>query len=379
MPTPDIKSHTGLARLAPNADNGLLWALVLAAIVLEGVQPRTPLELARLVDWHTLGALAGLLALTCGIEATGALHWIASRLVARVHHQRSLALVLMLLCVALATILTNDVSLFLMVPLTVKLALSARLPLIRLVTFETIAVNVGATLTPIGNPQNLFLWQGSQLDFVAFVQMMLPLFLIMLVLLLIATWFAFPASPITGKRDAKPGPAPAWPALGGSLLLFAFFILALELGYLALGLAVVGGIYLLTARRIWARLDWPLLAIIALMFIDLRQLASLPWLDGWLRGLPIASGHGATLAGIIASQCLSNVPASILLHPYVHDLPALAAGVNIGAFGLMIGSLANLIALRLARQPGAMREFHSISIPFLLIVAAAFLGFQALT
>ncbi|MDN5873486.1 MAG: hypothetical protein L0H29_03780, partial [Sinobacteraceae bacterium] len=103
MPTPDIKSHTGLARLAPNADNGLLWALVLAAIVLEGVQPRTPLELARLVDWHTLGALAGLLALTCGIEATGALHWTASRLVARVHHQRSLALVLMLLCVALAT------------------------------------------------------------------------------------------------------------------------------------------------------------------------------------------------------------------------------------------------------------------------------------
>lgn len=122
-----------------------------------------------------------------------------------------------------------------------------------------------------------------------------------------------------------------------------------------------------------------MLAIIALLFVDLRQLAAMPGLAEWLRSLPIASGHDATLAAIVASQGLSNVAASILLRGYVHDLPAPAAGVNIGAFGLMIGSLANLIALRLLRKRGATRCFHSVSVPYLLVVAAAYFIFQALT
>ena len=50
---------------------------------------------------------------------------------------------------------------------------------------------------------------------------------------------------------------------------------------------------------------------------------------------------------------------------------ALAAGVTVGAFGCVLGSLANLIALRLARLPNGLTEFHRISIPFLLVCAAS--------
>jgi di/tricarboxylate transporter len=120
-----------------------------------------------------------------------------------------------------------------------------------------------------------------------------------------------------------------------------------------------------------AGIDWALLAIIALMFVDLRQLAELPVAAALLQRWPIGEGWQAYLAAIAASQVISNVPAAILLDGTVRDLPALAAGVSVGGFGCVLGSLANLIALRLARLPHGMREFHRISIPFLLVCAAS--------
>jgi Na+/H+ antiporter NhaD/arsenite permease-like protein len=54
---------------------------------------------------------------------------------------------------------TNDIALFIVVPLTLGLHGMASLPTTRLVIFEALAVNAGSVLTPMGNPQNLFLWQ----------------------------------------------------------------------------------------------------------------------------------------------------------------------------------------------------------------------------
>jgi Na+/H+ antiporter NhaD/arsenite permease-like protein len=114
------------------------------------------------------------------------------------------------------------------------------------------------------------------------------------------------------------------------------------------------------------------------MFVDLRQLAQLPQLASLASQWPIGEGWRAYLAAVVTSQFISNVPAAILLERYVHDLPALAAGVSVGGFGCVIGSLANLIALRLAKLPHGLAEFHRISIPFLLVCAASVLGLQLL-
>jgi len=51
--------------------NGLLWVLLAVAVVLAFVRPRAPMELLKLVDWPTIGALAGLLAITQGVERSG--------------------------------------------------------------------------------------------------------------------------------------------------------------------------------------------------------------------------------------------------------------------------------------------------------------------
>lgn len=355
-------------RLAPNADNWLLWLLVPLGILLWLLHPQSFPALLQLVDGPTLSALAGMLAVTKGIELSGVLQSLSRRLLTRVHSERRLALVLVSLSAVLAALLTNDVSLFLIVPLTCSLAAAVRLPLARLVVFEALAVNAGSALTPIGNPQNLFLWQSSGIGFAAFVRMMAPAVAVMFLLLLAATLLAFKDAPMELQDQSAAQTANSW-LLGSSVLLLLILVILLNLHLTLPALVLVFAAYALIHRRVLRELDWTLLLIIALMFVDLGQLAVLPDVSGWLYQLPIGSGGNAFVAGVVVSQLISNVPATILLHSYVHDLTALAYGVNVGGFGLLIGSLANLIALRIARQPGSLRLFHLISLPFLLLTA----------
>jgi len=357
-------------RLSPNADNWLLWVLAVVALLFALLRPLPLPAYAELVDWRTLGALAGLLVLTKGIELSGILQRAASRLLSQVKDLRRLALLLTAVSAGLAAIVTNDVSLFLLVPLTRSLAAQSRLPLARLVVLEALAVNAGSALTPIGNPQNLFLWQSSGIGFAAFVVMMAPAVAIMLLLLYGTVRWLVPRQAIELAPPADQAPlSRRWFVISGGML--PAFLAALSLHQLAPALAIVVAVYLLCQRQVLARTDWGLLLIIGLMFVDLRQLADLPATSLALKSLRIGEGLGAYLAAIVTSQAISNVPAAILLERYSHDLPALAAGVSVGGFGFFLGSLANLIALRLAQAQGTFREFHRIAVPFLLAASGA--------
>ena len=350
--------------------NGLLWVLLAVAAAFALLRPRAPMDYLRLVDWQTVGALAGLLAITQGVEKSGMLQAIAQRLLARTTHLRGPALLLVAAAALLSALVTNDVSLFLLVPLPRVLATQAHLPLARLVVLEALAVNAGSALTPIGNPQNLYLWHRSGESFFGFVGMMAPTVAIMLFWLFVAVWLLVPRTPIALKP--APDAAPVQPRLlwlAGAL--FIAFVVALDRHWLLAGLGLVFGAFLLFYPRVLRGVDWALLAIIALMFVDLRQLAELPAIAAQLKQWPIAEGWRAYLAAIATSQVISNVPAAILLDGPVRDLPALAAGVSVGGFGCVLGSLANLIALRLARLPNGLREFHKLSIPFLIVCAAS--------
>lgn len=346
--------------------NGLLWVLLVAAFVFAVVRPRAPMDYVRLVDWQTVGALAGLLAITQGVERSGMLQAAAARLLSRTTELRNLVFLLAASAAVLSALVTNDVSLFLLVPLTRVLATQAHLPLARLVVIEAMAVNAGSALTPIGNPQNLFLWHRSGESFIGFMSMMAPTVAVMLFWLFAAIRFLVPRAPIMLKPSGETAPLqPRLLVLSG--VLFIGFVIALDRHWLLAGLTGVFGAFLLLRPRVLLGVDWALLAIIALMFVDLRQMAELPAIAALLGRLPIGEGWRAYLAAIFTSQVISNVPATILLDGFVKDLPALAAGVSVGGFGCVLGSLANLIALRLAKVPNGLREFHRISIPFLLV------------
>ena len=369
MTTSTTTTATTPAPAAPAPDNRLLWGLLGIAVLTTLLQPRAPLDWLALVDWPTIGALAGLLAVAQGVESSGVLQSAARHLLWHVTELRRLALLLCACAAVLGALVTNDVSLFLLVPLTRVLAEQAHLPLARLVVLEALAVNAGSALTPIGNPQNLYLWHRSGESFGGFVAMMAPTVAVMLVWVVVAVWWLVPRTPIALKElpdDAPVVPRLLW--LSGAL--FVGFVVALDRHWLLAGLAGVFGVLLLCYPRVLRAVDWALLAIIALMFIDLRQLAALPMVAQALAQAPIEVGWRAYLAASAASQLISNVPATILLDGHVRDLPALAAGVSVGGFGCVLGSLANLIALRLARVPHGWRAFHRISVPCLIAVGS---------
>ena len=110
------------------------------------------------------------------------------------------------------------------------------------------------------------------------------------------------------------------------------------------------------------QLDWGLLLVFVLMFVDLRLFAGLDAVRGAIRGLGLEQATHLYSAGIAASQLVSNVPAAIALSEYTHDWRVLAYAVNVGGFGFMLGSLANLIALRLSGDGRGWRLFHAYSL-----------------
>ncbi|MDF3982331.1 SLC13 family permease [Luteibacter sahnii] len=340
----------------------LLLVAVAFAIAVPSRVPAWP----SLVDWPTIAALCGLLLLTKAVEASGALdvagHWLIDRTATR----RMAALVLVAATAVLSMLLTNDVSLFVMVPLTLSVCRIARMPATRLVVFEALAVNAGSMLTPIGNPQNLFLWQQWGIGFGGFVEAMLPLAGLALALLLIVTALAFPADTLQVHERGSRGADHALLIVAAAL--YVPFLVLADMGHAAWGLVAVLGVFLVFRRRIVGAIDWGLLLTFVLMFIDLRSLASLDAVRGFVGSLGLSHPAHLYVTGAFASQVVSNVPAAILLAAYSHDWRTLAWAVNAGGFGFVLGSLANLIALRLLGDKRAWISFHAWSLPFFVVV-----------
>lgn len=139
----------------------LLLLLVLLLVCFAVFDPRPDWRYYELVEWRTIAALTGLLVITTGLKESGYLNQTALGIIGTVSNERSLALLLVLMVALLSMLLTNDVALFITVPLTLSLQRLLNISLLKLIVFEALAVNVGSALTPIGNPQNLFLWQHS--------------------------------------------------------------------------------------------------------------------------------------------------------------------------------------------------------------------------
>jgi di/tricarboxylate transporter len=344
----------------------LLLTLLLALTALSLAAPDRISRYPELVDWPTIATLAGLLTLTKGVELSGYLPRLAHRLVSLMPTERMLALFLVLATALLATVLTNDVALFVVVPLTLTLK-DHGVPLTRLVVFEALAANAGSVLTPIGNPQNLFLWQLSHTVFERFMLAMLPLTAVLLVPLLVLTLAAF-----SGRKLHLPQHHTVHSTdrslLLTSLALYLPFLIITDLRHPLAALLALTPLAL-ARRDLLARVDWALILVFVLMFIDLRLLSQLGPLRSWIAAIGLAQPAHLYLAGIAASQLLSNVPAAILLAEYSHDWRMIAYAVNIGGFGFMLGSLANIIALRMVPDRRAWISFHAYSLPFLVLAA----------
>jgi len=359
-----------LSRVLQGLREDRFFQILLAGLLLLSLHaPGRITGYAALVDWPTIAALAGLLALTKGLELSGALNRLGHGLVEAMPTERAAALALVSAAALLSTVLTNDVALFVVVPLTLGVCRLTRMPATKLIVFEALAVNAGSALTPIGNPQNLFLWQLAQVSFGAFIWHLLPLVAALMAALLALTAFAFEGKPIRVHDDADPVRLDRL-LLGVSLALYLPFLVATDMHHAGWAVAAVLAVFVATRPAVLAQLDWGLLLVFVLMFVDLRLVAGLPVVRDAMQGLGLDRPANLYGAAIGLSQVISNVPAAIALAEYSRDWRVIAYGVNVGGFGLMVGSLANLIALRLSGDRRAWLSFHAYAVPALLVAAA---------
>ncbi|MBV6816866.1 anion permease [Rahnella sp. PD12R] len=347
-----------------------LHLLVLLGVVLTLFQTEKIMQFPQFVDWDTIITLLGLLMLTKGVEVSGYFDFVGRKMINAIDNERRLALFLVTAAAVLSTFMTNDVALFIVIPLTITLKKLTSLPVTRLIIFEALAVNAGSLLTPIGNPQNILLWNKSGQSFLHFIGQMAPLALVTLVALLIVTGFCFPSRSL--KKTANNQGYPFQKRLLASCgVLYVVFIACVDLGLALYGLLAVILCFLLLARKVLLRIDWPLILVFIVMFIDVRLIVGLDVLQpvfARIHGLP---DYGHYLLSIGLSQVISNVPATILMINYLPSGPLLAYAVNAGGFGLAMGSLANLIALRMANDRKIWLKFHFYSFPFLLFSGLA--------
>ncbi|MDN0087146.1 SLC13 family permease [Yersinia nurmii] len=364
--TGSVSLRTGLTTLfKPFLRDRLLHLLLLVGIGLSLWMPEKIHAFPDYIDWTTIITLLGLMLLTKGVEVSGYFDFIGRKIINKLHTERHMALFLVLSAALLSSFLTNDVALFIVVPLILTLKRMSSLPVSRLIIFSAIAVNAGSLLTPIGNPQNILLWSQSELSFLTFTLQMLPLAAAMLMTLFGLTWLFFPARQISKRRDTTEYPYQSGLLLS-CLALYILFVVSVDFGWGLYGLVAVLIGLLLLARRVLLYIDWSLIFVFMAMFIDIRLLTELPALQSLFGGISRLPPSGIYLLGIGSSQIISNVPATILLLNYVPSSALLAYAVNIGGFGLAIGSMANLIALRMAQEPSIWLKFHAFSLPLLL-------------
>lgn len=303
------------------------------------------------IDWTTLNLLFCLMVVVAGMRDCALFRTLAAKLLKGRRRYKALAHALVQLTFLLSMLITNDVALIALTPFAIyllnQLNLRDRIP--GLIVLQTVAANLGSMATPVGNPQNLFLYTAYALHPSTFFAAMLPITLAGALLLAGMTHFVKDA-PLDHVEPPQPPPMPR--TIWVYVVLFALCLCSvfrwvpggITCGAIILGALCCGG-------RALKRVDFGLLLTFICFFVFSGNLAQIAAIRDFFAGF---LEHHAQTTAAAASQILSNVPAAILLEPFTSDWKGLLFGTDIGGFGTPIASLASLISLGIyLREPDA--------------------------
>ena len=319
----------------------LVIAALAAAISACIVQPS--MEYLDYLDFRVLALLFCLMAVVAGLGRVGVFQVVSQSLLRRAANIRILALVLVLLCFFSAMLITNDVALITFVPLAMMvLALTDPRTIAYVVTLQTVAANLGSMLTPVGNPQNLYLFAYYHMTVRSFLELTLPLTGFSLLLLIAATLFVkVRAIELRFPYRARIGSRKQLAMFIGLFLLCLLTVLGL-MHYLVTTAAVLLSL-LLTNRQLFRRIDYGLLLTFISFFIFVGNMSRIEA----VRSLVAETIAGKELvAAILLSQGISNVPAAVMLSAFTQASQALVIGTNLGGLGTLVASLASLISFK---------------------------------
>ena len=350
--------------------------LVIAALAAAASCVLVPPDAAYLgyIDLRTLALLYALMVVVAGLRAAGAFAHLAHLVCTRAKNARSMGALLVAMTFFSSMLITNDVALLTFVPFAVVLLgmTGRRQDLIWIVVLQTAAANLGSMLTPVGNPQNLYLYSRYDLSAGDFFRITAPIWGLSLLLSLLLC-LGLPRVSLHIELGEEPGMDKK--KLRLHLALFAVCLLAVfrVLPWLVM-LGIVVAALLIFDRKTLLRADFLLLLTFVAFFVFAGNLSRLPAVDRLLRRLLDGREY---LTALLASQVISNVPAALLLSGFTDNAKDLLLGVDIGGLGTPIASLASLISLKLySRSEGAqtgrwLLVFLAVNLALLLLLSAA--------
>ncbi len=345
----------------------LIISFILAAVSAFIVTPNA--DYIGYIDFRTLALLLCLMAVMAGLNSLGFFRLLASKLLSLASTSRSLALWLVLLCFVSSMIITNDVALITFVPFSVvalKLSGQEKL-LIPLVTLETVAANLGSMLTPVGNPQNLYLFSAFEMELGDFLKTLAPYAALSLILCAVSVFF------IRQEKISFSAESSERINIKGCILYAALFLLAVLTVFriipfeITLAVSVIA--ILIFDRRVLSKVDYSLLLTFIFLFVFIGNLKNIGPVNAFLSG--IVNGN-EVIAGVACSQIFSNVPAAILLSGFTQNVSDLLVGVNLGGLGTLIASMASLISFKLVAKENIsagryILVFTAVNIVFLAL------------
>ncbi len=347
----------------------LCVALILAALSMFIVPPDR--DYLEYIDFRTLAILFCLMCVMAGLQKIGVFNRIAKKLLNRAKSGSGLILTLVLLCFFFSMLITNDVALITFVPFTfIVLGMlggefKERL-LLSVVVLQTIAANLGSMLTPIGNPQNLYLYGRAGLSVGGFLLLMLPYTALSLALLVVFCLVQGRACPRFSKLEDEPSQENSTDgkkAVYRLWLYLALFLLCLfAVGHILPWQAVFFAVFVIifaADRHILLKVDYSLLFTFVGFFVFIGNVGRIPAFRTFLQS--IIAGREVYTA-IIASQVISNVPAALLLSGFTENTAGLIVGTNLGGLGTLIASMASLISYKSVAKEAAERKGRYIAL-----------------
>ena len=346
-------------------DTVLCIAWILALISAFFVHPGK--EYLSYIDFRSLGILWGLMVIIQGFKENSVFDRIAGFLLSKVTKSWQLSAMLIFMCFFGSMLITNDVALITFVPFALMILHDCEREdmMIPTVVLQTVAANLGSMLTPIGNPQNLYLYGLTGMSLIQFIKIMLP-FSLVSALLLVFGLMIIPGRQKSLNRNDSSSITSHFGSRRQIIIYSVLFVIALLTVvrilpwyvFAIIVLVIVGGMDF----KILFRADYILLLTFIGFFIFTGNMGRIEVISSFLQEVLIGREFGISVA---LSQIISNVPATLMLSGFTINYKSLLIGVNVGGLGTLIASMASLISYK-----AYTKEYKEESGKYLLIFTA---------
>ena len=298
------------------------------------------------INSRVLAILFCLMLIVAALSRIGTFNVLTNKLLSKVKTLRGISLLMSLMAFFMSMFLTNDVSLVTLVPFAIMVLepFGENRKLMYTLIIMTVAANLGSMLTPIGNPQNLYLYEQYKVGLGEFLYLMLPYSLLSLAIVVTLTFILIRETKELPKVAKQYDEHISLTKLLIYIALFIFNILTVVgVVHYLVSLLVTMVVMMIMDRRSFLKVDYNLLLTFVFFFILIGNIGRMEAVTGTLSGLV---SRNPVPAAILSSQIISNVPAAMLLSAFTKDGKALIIGTNLGGLGTLIASMASLITYR---------------------------------